>query len=214
MPLIAAAVLVGIAAGGWNLFSEEPSTAPVALVGDRVKLPEQKDVRSPASQSGTGGGAPVLPQISVPVLPPSAGAAPKTAAPAAADPSRAAAVPEPKAAVPQQQPAPGGGGPLALLNLPKLLPKEATQLNLLNLPVADLNWGAVARCESGNDPQLITTSGLYGLYQFSRETWESVGGTGLPVHASVEEQTRRAQLLYEKLGGWQTTCGKLLFASN
>lgn len=213
MPLIATVFLVGIAAGGWNLFSREPEVVPVALAGDHAVLPAQKDVSSAAAAApGTGGGAPVLPDGGVPLLPPDVAGAPPGAVPPPAvefdDPARVAA-PEPKTAV---QPAEKGGGPLALLNLPKLLPKEATELNLLNLPVADLNWGAVARCESNNDPERITTSGLYGLYQFSRETWESVGGTGLPSHATPEEQTRRAQLLYEKQNGWQTTCGKLLYS--
>ncbi|MDX6738482.1 transglycosylase family protein [Actinocorallia sp. A-T 12471] len=214
MPLIATALLVGIAAGGWNLFSEEPQPAPIALAGDRAKLPSQKDVRSPDLPSGTGGGVPALPRFDAPVLPPSMGLPPDEAAASSgvADPDRLAEE-APRPQQPEKQDN-AGGGPLALLNLPKLLPKEATQLNLLNLPVADLNWGAVARCESNNDPELITTSGLYGLYQFSREAWESVGGTGLPVHASPEEQTRRAQLLYEKQNGWSTTCGDLLFAAN
>ncbi|GAB2813911.1 hypothetical protein GCM10022221_09610 [Actinocorallia aurea] len=203
---------MGVAAGGWNLFSEPPQAAPIALAGDRAELPSQKDVRSPYSPSGTGGGAPAAPRFEdAPVLPPmglpggQAAGGPAAASPRVADAPR----PETPAKVDT-----GGGGPLALLNLPKLLPKEATELNLLNLPVADLNWGAVARCESNNDPELITTSGLYGLYQFSREAWESVGGTGLPVHASAEEQTMRAQMLYERQNGWTTTCGDQLFAKN
>ncbi|ROO82702.1 transglycosylase-like protein with SLT domain [Actinocorallia herbida] len=214
MPLIATVLLVGVAAGGWNLFSEEPQSAPIALVGDRVKLPSQKDVRSPDSPSGTGGGAPTAPRFDAPVLPPLGSLPPGEAAgeEAGAAP-RVAEAPRPEA-VEKQDTGGGGGGPLNLLNLPKLLPKEATQLNLLNLPVTDLNWGAVARCESNNDPELITTSKLYGLYQFSREAWESVGGTGLPVHASAEEQTLRAQMLFEKQNGWTTTCGDMLYAKN
>lgn len=83
-------------------------------------------------------------------------------------------------------------------------------------PVAGLNWAALAKCESGGRPNAVNPAGYYGLYQFSLQTWASVGGTGLPSQASPEEQTYRAQLLYNKVGGrWQGQwphCGKYLFS--
>jgi uncharacterized protein YabE (DUF348 family) len=61
-----------------------------------------------------------------------------------------------------------------------------------------LNWAALAECESGGDPNIVSSNGLYhGLYQFSVSTWRSVGGSGLPSDASASEQTYRAKLLYE-----------------
>jgi hypothetical protein len=78
--------------------------------------------------------------------------------------------------------------------------------------VTALNWPALARCESGGNPRAVNPSGYYGLYQFSRGTWRSVGGRGLPSHASSHEQTVRAQILYRRAGSrpWPS-CGHHLF---
>jgi resuscitation-promoting factor RpfB len=79
-------------------------------------------------------------------------------------------------------------------------------------PSADgLNWTALARCESTNNPRAVNSAGYYGLYQFSLSTWRSVGGTGNPIDASPEEQTARAQMLYKKAGAGQWGCGSHLF---
>jgi uncharacterized protein YabE (DUF348 family) len=75
-----------------------------------------------------------------------------------------------------------------------------------------LNWAALAQCESGGRPNAVSATGKYrGLYQFSTATWQSVGGTGDPAAASVEEQTMRAQMLYARSGAGQWTCGHHLF---
>ena len=77
-----------------------------------------------------------------------------------------------------------------------------------------LNWAALARCESGGNPSIVSSNGLYyGLYQFSVGTWQGVGGAGLPSQASAEEQTSRAQILYDRSGAGQwPVCGKNLFS--
>lgn len=78
--------------------------------------------------------------------------------------------------------------------------------------VDDLNWYALAQCESGNNPRAIGGGGLYrGLYQFRISTWQSVGGTGDPIDASRDEQTYRAKLLYLRSGRapWPH-CGRYL----
>jgi resuscitation-promoting factor RpfB len=82
-----------------------------------------------------------------------------------------------------------------------------------NSPTADgLNWAALADCESGGNPRAVNPSGKYrGLYQFSIPTWRSVGGQGDPIDASPDEQTYRAQLMYQKAGAGQWTCGYALF---
>ncbi len=69
---------------------------------------------------------------------------------------------------------------------------------------------AIADCESGGDPEIVSSSGLnYGKYQFSPDTWESVGGKGLPSEASEAEQDYRAALLYERSGpGQWPVCGQ------
>jgi hypothetical protein len=57
----------------------------------------------------------------------------------------------------------------------------------------------IAECESGGNPR--ATSGQYrGKYQFSRETWRSVGGKGDPAKASEREQDKRAMKLYKRSG--------------
>ncbi len=75
-----------------------------------------------------------------------------------------------------------------------------------------LNWGALARCESGGNPRSVSSNGAYrGLYQFSMGTWHGVGGQGDPIDASPSEQTYRAKLLYRRDGRapWPV-CGKYL----
>ena len=63
-------------------------------------------------------------------------------------------------------------------------------------------WAALAQCESGGNPSIVSANGLYhGLYQFSVSTWQSVGGSGLPSQASPAEQTQRAQALQAR-SGW------------
>jgi hypothetical protein len=81
-----------------------------------------------------------------------------------------------------------------------------------NTPSADgLNWAALAKCESGGNPRAVSPNGRYrGLYQFSMATWSSVGGSGDPIDASPDEQTYRAQLLYNKAGAGQWQCGSHL----
>jgi hypothetical protein len=60
---------------------------------------------------------------------------------------------------------------------------------------------AIASCESGGDPTIISSDGSYrGKYQFSYETWVAVGGSGDPATASEAEQDYRAALLYAQSG--------------
>jgi hypothetical protein len=68
---------------------------------------------------------------------------------------------------------------------------------------------AIAACESGGDPAAIGGGGLYrGKYQFTYETWASVGGSGDPAAASEAEQDRRAAMLLARDGAGQwPVCG-------
>jgi uncharacterized protein YabE (DUF348 family) len=82
-----------------------------------------------------------------------------------------------------------------------------------NNPEADgLNWAALARCESGGNPNAYNPAGpYYGLYQFSASTWHAVGGTGVPTDHGASEQTYRAQILYKRSGAGQwPVCGRYL----
>ncbi|HEX5982972.1 MAG TPA: transglycosylase family protein [Solirubrobacterales bacterium] len=60
---------------------------------------------------------------------------------------------------------------------------------------------AIASCESGGDPTIVSADGTYrGKYQFDFGTWESVGGSGDPAAAPEYEQDYRAALLYARAG--------------
>jgi hypothetical protein len=68
---------------------------------------------------------------------------------------------------------------------------------------------AIAQCESGGDPGAVSADGQYrGKYQFSQETWESVGGTGDPAAAPEATQDELAAQLYAQSGtsAWPS-CG-------
>ena len=78
--------------------------------------------------------------------------------------------------------------------------------------VPDGVWGQLAQCESGGNPSIVSANGLYhGLYQFRVDTWQSVGGSGLPSEASPAEQTERAKILQQRSGwGQWPACARSL----
>jgi peptidoglycan hydrolase-like protein with peptidoglycan-binding domain len=58
----------------------------------------------------------------------------------------------------------------------------------------------IAECESGGDPTMVSSNGVYrGKYQFV-STWRAVGGSGDPAAASEAEQDRRAAMLMRVQG--------------
>jgi hypothetical protein len=72
---------------------------------------------------------------------------------------------------------------------------------LVHFGTGEIDWRALARCESGGNPHVTDPSGRYGgLYQFDAGTWHSLGGHGLPQNASVTEQTSRARALFHERG--------------
>lgn len=67
--------------------------------------------------------------------------------------------------------------------------------------VSQATLDAIASCESGGNPAAVSSDGTYrGKYQFSFETWASVGGSGDPAAAPEQEQDYRAALLYAQAG--------------
>lgn len=59
----------------------------------------------------------------------------------------------------------------------------------------------IAVCESGGNPRAVSRNGLYrGKYQFSRETWRSLGGKGDPAKARERTQDRLADKLLRRAG--------------
>lgn len=74
-------------------------------------------------------------------------------------------------------------------------------------PSSTVNMGgafvALAQCESGGNPHINTNNGYYGLYQFSKPTWDAVGGgefAPYPHQATAEQQTIAAQRLVSRAG--------------
>jgi peptidoglycan hydrolase-like protein with peptidoglycan-binding domain len=59
----------------------------------------------------------------------------------------------------------------------------------------------IADCESDGNPAAVSPSGQYrGKYQFSQETWESLGGTGDPAEADENVQDMYAAGLFKQRG--------------
>lgn len=74
---------------------------------------------------------------------------------------------------------------------------------------ADVNWDAVAACESGGNWGISTGNGFFGGLQFTLSTWRANGGTGMPNQATRAEQIRVANnvLNTQGIGAWPI-CGK------
>ncbi len=63
------------------------------------------------------------------------------------------------------------------------------------------NLAAIRACESGGNYGAVSPDGAYGgAYQFDRQTWQSVGGSGDPATASPAEQDARAGQLWAQRG--------------
>jgi len=62
-------------------------------------------------------------------------------------------------------------------------------------------WDSLAQCESGGNWAIATGNGFYGGLQFTLQSWQAVGGSGMPNQASREEQIARGQAL-QAIQGW------------
>jgi hypothetical protein len=63
------------------------------------------------------------------------------------------------------------------------------------------NWAALRECESGDDYSENSGNGYYGAYQFSEQTWQGLGYSGLPSDAAPSVQDQAAQQLQAR-SGW------------
>jgi len=98
----------------------------------------------------------------------------------------------------------------------RVIPAPPPRTEAIRPEVARLNWSALAACETGGNPRAHNPAGpYYGMYQISLPMWRAVGGLKTPADWSAEEQTYRAQLLYQRVEGrWQRQwpgCGARLF---
>jgi hypothetical protein len=64
----------------------------------------------------------------------------------------------------------------------------------------NVNWDAIAQCESGGNWSTNTGNGTYGGLQFKQATWSSNGGFGNPATASRAEQIRVAENVLRSQG--------------
>lgn len=78
-------------------------------------------------------------------------------------------------------------------------------------PISEATWDRVAQCESGGNWSINTGNGYYGGLQFNLNSWQWVGGTGMPHEASRETQIAMAQRLWERQGwnAWPACSTKL-----
>lgn len=72
-------------------------------------------------------------------------------------------------------------------------------------------WRKLRFCESTETYSIDTGNTFYGAYQFTWETWGTVGGSDNPAWAPPAEQDARARLLYAQRGSqpWPI-CGRYL----
>jgi hypothetical protein len=91
-------------------------------------------------------------------------------------------------------------GPLtrAALGLQPFSARSVRRTSSVRLPLV---LRRIAECESGGNPRAVSPGGTYrGKYQFSRETWRNLGGTGDPAAAPEWLQDRLALKLYRQAG--------------
>jgi murein DD-endopeptidase MepM/ murein hydrolase activator NlpD len=72
-------------------------------------------------------------------------------------------------------------------------------------------WDRLAMCESGGNWTINTGNGYYGGLQFTLSSWQAVGGSGYPHHASKAEQIARGERLLatQGWGAWPACSSKL-----
>jgi len=91
-------------------------------------------------------------------------------------------------------------GPLtrAALGLRPFSARSVRRTSSVRLPLV---LRRIAECESGGNPRAVSPGGIYsGKYQFSRDTWRNLGGTGDPADAPEWLQDRLALKLYRQAG--------------
>lgn len=119
-------------------------------------------------------------------------------------------------ALPSAAPAPAApvAAPAPVVAAPQAVAAPAPQRVAPSSAPAVANgsvWDALAQCESGGNWAINTGNGFYGGLQFTMSSWAAVGGSGMPNHASREEQIMRGQMLQaiQGWGAWPACAAKL-----
>lgn len=73
-------------------------------------------------------------------------------------------------------------------------------LSTISSKADDIDWDAIAQCESGGNWAANTGNGLYGGLQISQATWDSNGGVGSPAAASPQQQIEVADNIMKTQG--------------
>lgn len=78
-------------------------------------------------------------------------------------------------------------------------------------PTGDI-WSRLAYCESTMRQRAVSPDGKYfGYFQFSLQTWKSLGGPGNPIDYDYDTQLRFAKILQARAGwGQWPACSKKL----
>lgn len=74
-----------------------------------------------------------------------------------------------------------------------------------------VNWDAVAQCESSGNWSANTGNGAYGGLQIKESTWQANGGVGLPSQATQAQQIAVAKriLAAQGPGAWPTCMSRI-----
>ena len=97
-------------------------------------------------------------------------------------------------------------------SLPAPAPRPVRSAPVYAPAVADGSvWDRLAQCESTGNWAINTGNGFYGGLQFTLSSWQAVGGSGYPHHASREEQIMRAEklLAIQGWGAWPACTAKM-----
>jgi hypothetical protein len=80
---------------------------------------------------------------------------------------------------------------------------------------SDVDWDAIAQCESGGNWHINTHNNFYGGLQFTMSTWRGYGGSGNPASASREQQISVAERILQGqgIGAWPV-CGHRAHTGN
>jgi hypothetical protein len=77
--------------------------------------------------------------------------------------------------------------------------------------VSPSTWLALRECESSDDYSIDTGNGYYGAYQFSAQTWWSIGYSGLPSQAppAVQDAAAARLLALQGWSAWPVCSGRI-----
>ncbi len=159
--------------GATEVLTQAPPTTAVVLGREAVPAP-----RRIVDPKGVAVVAP--PTTTTTTAPPPTTEAPEPEPEAAPAPA-AAPTPTPTTAAPAPAPAP-----------PPPAPAPAGSVSA--------NLDAIARCESGGNPDAYNPAGYYGAFQFSLATWQGLGFSGDPRDYTYAEQKYAAVHLVARSG--------------